>query len=131
MSTSTDFYGRGRRKRATARVWLSTDAAIQTVNSQPVDEYFATVEQQAEVRKPLQTTSLEGTVGFTARVTGGGKASQADAVKLGLARAIVSKDEQLQKQLKDTGALTRDARTKERKKYGIKRARRAPQFSKR
>lgn len=123
--------GLGRRKSATARVRLITDAKELTVNGLPFGEYFPTFTLQQRVLAPLQLTSQQDAFGITVRVRGGGKRGQADAVRLGVARALLLVNPAWRKQLKDAGMLTRDARVKERKKFGLKRARRAPQFSKR
>ena len=123
--------GLGRRKSAVARVRLVSDIEKRIVNQKPFTEYFPTVSMQQQALEPLTTTSQDQIFGFEVRVSGGGKHSQAAAVKLGIARALVASDEGFRKQLKDTKALTRDPRAKERKKFGLKRARRAPQFSKR
>jgi small subunit ribosomal protein S9 len=124
-------YGLGRRKCAVAQVILTDTPAQRTVNGMPMDEYFTTVAMRNVVLESLNLTSQGDTHGFTAKVYGGGKNSQAGAVKFALARAIVKLEESFRKQLKDAGALSRDPRVKERKKPGLKRARRAPQFSKR
>ena len=128
---STAAHGLGRRKSAVAQVQLVEAAGEQQVNGQPLADYFPTVALQTNVRQPLVLTSQEDTLGFKAKVTGGGKQAQADAVKLALARAITEADNGHRKHLKSAGALRRDPRVKERKKPGLKRARRAPQFSKR
>ena len=128
---SNGAHGLGRRKAAIAQVRLSGQAGEQLVNGRPLVEYFPTVELQAIAAQPLSITSQEEAIGFAAKVTGGGKHAQADAVKLALARAITEADGGHRKQLKAAGALRRDPRVKERKKPGLKRARRAPQFSKR
>lgn len=124
-------YGLGRRKSARAQVTLTRAAGDRTVNGLPFASYFTTDTLQQTALQPLVLTSQNEVLGFRLKVQGGGKHAQADAVKLALARALVSIDEAWRKQLKDTGMLTRDPREKERKKYGLKRARRAPQFSKR
>lgn len=124
-------HGLGRRKSAVAQARLITDIATRTVNGQAWTDYFPTVAQQHIALQPLNLTSQQDIYGFEVKVNGGGKMSQAAAVKLALARALVKVDEGFRKQLKDSGCLTRDPREKERKKYGLKRARRAPQFSKR
>lgn len=123
--------GLGRRKSATARVRLVSDAKELMVNGQPFSQYFPTFTLQQRVLAPLQLTSQQDAFGITVRVRGGGKRGQADAVRLGVARALLLVNPAWRKQLKDAGMLTRDARVKERKKFGLKRARRAPQFSKR
>lgn len=124
-------YGLGRRKTAIAQVILVDEPTQRQVNNLDFTAYFPTLGDQMAVLQPLTLTSLHETYGFCARVRGGGKHAQAGAVKLALARALVVADEGFRKQLKDTGMLTRDPRMKERKKFGLKRARRAPQFSKR
>ncbi len=129
--TPTTWYGLGRRKTAIAQVRLVKDAAVRTVNTIDLATYFPTVSMQQAALAPLVLTSQHETMGFNVRVHGGGKHSQAGAVRLALARALVELDAGFHKQLKDAGMLTRDSRVKERKKYGLKRARRAPQFSKR
>lgn len=131
MAKKPENYGLGRRKTATAQVVLLTDTSDRTVNGIKFEEYFPTPAMQSSVLNPLATTDNNEKYGFKAKVKGGGKQSQADAMKLAVARAIVRIEEGFRKQLKDTGALTRDPREKERKKFGLKRARRAPQFSKR
>ena len=124
-------YGLGRRKSAVAQVQLDTTKKDLMVNEMPLEEYFPTVAMQQRALAPLEVTSQRDVVGVRARVSGGGKQSQADAVRLGIARALLQKDEAWRKQLKEAGMLTRDPRVKERKKPGLKGARRAPQFSKR
>jgi small subunit ribosomal protein S9 len=124
-------YGLGRRKAAVAQVILTGKPDVRTVNGLSMEEYFPTVGMQAIVLGPLQTTDQLEKTGFKAKISGGGKQSQAGALKLALARALVVRDESYRKQLKDNSALTRDPRVKERKKFGLKGARRAPQFSKR
>ncbi|MDP3997191.1 MAG: 30S ribosomal protein S9 [Candidatus Andersenbacteria bacterium] len=124
-------YGLGRRKTAIAQVMLTDDVTVRIVNNKPVDDYFPTIAMKKQVLSALETTSKAEKSGFKAKIRGGGKQAQAVALNLAIARAIVKDDESLRKQLKDTGSLTRDPRVKERKKFGLKRARRAPQFSKR
>lgn len=132
MTTSTSTpRGLGRRKTAIAQAQLIEDAENRTVNGIALETYFPTAALQHAVLEPLKLTSQVDTYGFRVKVAGGGKASQAGAVKLAIARALLAIDDGWRKQLKDTGQLTRDPRMKERKKYGLKRARRAPQFSKR
>lgn len=125
------FYGLGRRKTAIARVWLTVKAEERVVNGKPFADYFPTVAMQHRALLPLAVTSQDQKYGFAAKVMGGGKNGQADAVRLGIARALLAIDEGWRKQLRSAGLLTRDPRAKERKKPGLKRARRAPQFSKR
>lgn len=124
-------YGLGRRKTAIAQVQLTESPKERTVNGAPFDQYFPTVSMQASVLRPLKTTSQDDVFGFGLRIQGGGKHSQADAASLAIARALLSSDEGYRKELRAAGLLTRDPRAKERKKPGLKRARRAPQFSKR
>jgi len=131
MATKTPFYGVGRRKTAVAQIILLPNEKNQTVNEKPLNEYFTTVDMRHAALAPLTLTSQLEAYGFKARVHGGGKRSQADAVKLAIARALLDIDANWRKQLKEAGMLTRDPRMKERKKFGLKRARRAPQFSKR
>ncbi len=125
-------YGLGRRKTAVARVRLRRgDAAESVVNEVELKQYFPTAQMKTSALSPLTLTSQEDTWKIEARVEGGGKQAQAEAIKLGAARALVSVNADWRRQLKSAGLLTRDSRVKERKKYGLKRARRAPQFSKR
>jgi small subunit ribosomal protein S9 len=134
MATSENlqnFYGLGRRKTAVALVWLLKDTSEREVNGSPFTTYFPTEAMQKVALQPLELTSQLDQYGIRAKVFGGGKHSQSEAVKLAVARALLQVDEGFRKQLKDTGTLTRDPRMKERKKPGLKRARRAPQFSKR
>lgn len=124
-------YGLGRRKTAVAQVRLTATPAERTVNGVPFEEYFPTSAMRDVALRPLVVASLEDTHGFTMKVHGGGKPSQATAASLGIARALLSVDEAQRKQLRASGLLTRDPRAKERKKPGLRGARRAPQFSKR
>ena len=128
---ATKLYGLGRRKTAVAQALLVEEPGKRTINDIEFAAYFPTISMQNMATAPLTLTSQGKKYGFRVRVHGGGKHSQAGAVRLALARALVELDEGFRKQLKDTGMLTRDPRMKERKKYGLKRARRAPQFSKR
>jgi len=131
MAETTKLYGLGRRKTAVAQALLVEEPGKRTINEIDFNVYFPIVSMQSMALGPLTLTSQHEKYGFTVRVHGGGKHSQAGAVRLALARALVELDEGFRKQLKDTGMLTRDPRMKERKKFGLKRARRAPQFSKR
>jgi len=121
----------GRRKTAIAHVELVAGKTDSTVNNIPFTQYFPTVPLQQMALAPLKLVSKVEEFGIRARVHGGGIHAQADAVRLGIARALLLLDENWRKQLKQAGMLTRDPRMKERKKFGLKRARRAPQFSKR
>lgn len=120
----------GRRKTAIARVRLADNKEI-IINNKPLSQYFPYFEGQMTVLAPLKAVGKENKLGFTIKVVGGGKVSQAQAVRHGIARVLVRYDEDLKKILKANGYLTRDARSKERKKPGLKKARRAPQWKKR
>jgi small subunit ribosomal protein S9 len=122
----------GRRKEAVARVRLQKQGSGNiTVNGRPVEQYFTTMDFRQPVLQPLQLAGLEKEFDVSVKVSGGGKVGQAEAIRLGIARALVMLDENYRKQMRPAGFLTRDSRVKERKKYGLKKARRAPQFSKR
>lgn len=137
------YQGVGRRKRASARVRLYPGTGVITVNDKPYEEYFPRLTDQVTVVKPLETTGLRDTMNVSVRVAGGGITGQAVAVSMGIARALVHRDQdmpapvpgvpsqRLQPALRRGGFLTRDAREKERKKPGLKRARKAPQYTKR
>ncbi len=124
-------YGLGRRKTSVARVLLVDEKDARTINGIPFSEYFPSDSMQIVALKALVMTSQDSEFGIKVKVNGGGKQSQAEAVSLGIARALITVDEGFRKQLKTAGLLRRDSRTKERKKPGLKSARRAPQFSKR
>ncbi len=124
-------YGLGRRKTAIAQVWLTTDGGQYTVNTIPLKHYFPTPAMQQAALAALTLTNQLEQHGMKIVARGGGKQAQAEAVKLGSARALLEVDPGWRKQLKVAGVLKRDPRMKERKKPGLKRARRAPQFSKR
>lgn len=121
----------GRRKTASARVRLQMGQGNITINGKPLAEYFPYFEWQNMVTAPLKAISKEKTFDVSVKISGGGQKGQAVAVQHGIARALVVWDEELKKTLKTQGYLTRDARVKERKKPGLKKARRAPQWSKR
>jgi small subunit ribosomal protein S9 len=128
------YMGTGRRKTSTARVYLRPGTGKIEINDKvynDFNEYFENKVWTMHAIEPLKVTVLEGTFDIQIRVEGGGKNGQAGAVRLGLARALVSFNPDLRKTLRDKGFLTRDPRMVERKKYGLKKARRAPQFSKR
>jgi small subunit ribosomal protein S9 len=122
----------GRRKTSTCivRLYEKKDGEI-IINEKKIEEYFPTFDLQKTVKEPLADLSMMGKFSVSAKVNGGGTKSQAEAVRHGIARAIVVFDESLRKQVKATGYLTRDPRMRERKKPGLKRARRAPQWRKR
>jgi small subunit ribosomal protein S9 len=126
------YEGIGRRKTSTARVRLHTGGtgAI-TVNDKPVDEYFGRQTDAQNVAAPLKLAGVDQRFDVTVKVSGGGDTGQADAVAMGVARALLESDPELKPMLRKAGYLTRDARAKERKKPGLKRARKAPQYTKR
>ena len=121
----------GRRKQAVARVRLRTGAGTLTVNKRPIEEYFPSASHRMIVTEPLRLTTTEENYDVDATIDGGGIAGQAGALRLGIARALAELDPELRDSLKKAGFLTRDAREKESKKYGLKKARKAPQYSKR
>jgi len=121
----------GRRKEATARVRIYAGTGEIVVNNKPANEYFGRALDQMILRQPLVLTGTEATVNISVKVNGGGEGGQASAVRLGIARALTEQDANLRPSLKAAGFLTRDARAKERKKPGLKRARKAPQYTKR
>ncbi len=126
------FYGTGRRKKSIARVRLYPGTGLITVNGKNVDDYFGLETLKLIINQPFGVTDTVGKFDIVATVRGGGLSGQAGAIRHGLARALVLADEAANKKaLKAAGFLTRDPRMKERKKYGLKAARRAPQFSKR
>ncbi|MBS5650663.1 30S ribosomal protein S9 [bacterium 210917-DFI.7.65] len=125
-------YGTGRRKSSVARVHLFEGGnGTITINGRDIDEYFGLETLKMVVRQPLEATGTVGKVDISATVSGGGVSGQAGALRHGIARALLSVDPAYRTILKQAGFLTRDPRMKERKKYGLKAARRAPQFSKR
>jgi small subunit ribosomal protein S9 len=121
----------GRRKTAVARVRIKPGSGRIQINGRELDAYFGRPTLQLVVRTPLQVAGVEGQYDVIASVHGGGLAGQAGAVRHGIARALLEVDEEMRKPLKVAGLLTRDPRMKERVKYGLKKARKAPQFSKR
>ena len=125
------FYGTGRRKSSVARVRVYNGTGKITINDRDIDEYFGLETLKLIVRQPLALTDNIGKFDVVCRVTGGGVTGQAGAIRHGNSRALLQADEELRPALKKAGFLTRDPRMKERKKYGLKGARRAPQFSKR
>jgi small subunit ribosomal protein S9 len=125
------YYGTGRRKSSVARVRLVPGNGKVTINGRDIDEYFGLDTLKVIVRQPLTVTSTVGNFDVIAKVEGGGFTGQAGAIRHGIARALEKADESTRPALKKAGFLTRDPRMKERKKYGLKAARRAPQFSKR
>ncbi|MBE6799512.1 MAG: 30S ribosomal protein S9 [Ruminococcaceae bacterium] len=125
------FYGTGRRKSSVARVRVYNGTGKITINDRDIEEYFGLETLKLIVRQPLALTDTMDKFDIVCRVAGGGVTGQAGAIRHGLARALLQFDENLRPALKKAGFLTRDPRMKERKKYGLKGARRAPQFSKR
>lgn len=125
------FYGTGRRKKSIARVYMTPGKGNITVNNRPLDEYFGLETLKVIVKQPLVATETEGKYDVKVNVKGGGTTGQAGAIRHGVARALLKVDNDYRATLKKEGFLTRDPRMKERKKYGLKSARRAPQFSKR
>ena len=126
-----NFYGTGRRKSSVARVRVYNGTGKITINDRDIDEYFGLETLKLIVRQPLAATKTNGKFDIVCRVGGGGVTGQAGAIRHGLSRALLQYDAELRPILKKAGFLTRDPRMKERKKYGLKGARRAPQFSKR
>jgi small subunit ribosomal protein S9 len=132
QSKNPYLYGTGRRKSSVARVHLFQGGTGKiTINGRDIDEYFGLETLKMVVRQPLNTTNTTGKVDIVATVEGGGVSGQAGALRHGIARALLLVDPEFRPLLKKAGFLTRDPRMKERKKYGLKAARRAPQFSKR
>ncbi len=129
--TKPYFYGTGRRKNSVARVRVYNGTGKITINDRDIDDYFGLETLKLIVRQPLAVAGVEGKFDIVVRVAGGGVSGQAGAIRHGLSRALPVYDENLRGELKKAGFLTRDPRMKERKKYGLKAARRAPQFSKR
>jgi small subunit ribosomal protein S9 len=131
MAELIQYYGTGRRKSAIARVYLRPGSGELKINGRAFEEYFVTPSQQAAAKQPLVSTEMATAFNVVARVTGGGVNGQADAVKLGIARALMVFNIELRKKLKAEGLVSRDSRGKERKKYGQKGARKRFQYSKR
>ncbi|GAC1432646.1 MAG: 30S ribosomal protein S9 [Terriglobales bacterium] len=131
MAQPVQYYGTGRRKSAVARVYLRPGSGEVKINGRPFEEYFVTESQRSAARQPLLSTDTAATFNVVARVSGGGVNGQADAVKLGIARALMIFNLEFRKKLKTEGLVSRDSRGKERKKYGQKGARKRFQYSKR
>ena len=131
MADLVQYYGTGRRKSSVARVFLRPGSGKFTVNSREFENYFVTEAQRAAAKQSLNSSETAGTFDVLATVSGGGVNGQADAVRMGIARALLEFNVELRKKLKSEGLLSRDARGKERKKYGQKGARARFQFSKR
>jgi small subunit ribosomal protein S9 len=131
MAELIQYYGTGRRKSAIARVYLRPGSGEFKINGRAFEQYFVTPSQQSAAKQPLVSTEMATAFNVVARVTGGGVNGQADAVKLGIARALMVFNIELRKKLKAEGLVSRDSRSKERKKYGQKGARKRFQYSKR
>ncbi len=128
---ATQYYGTGRRKTSTARVFIKNGGGQITVNSKPLDQYFGREVARMIVRQPLQLTETEEKFDINVTVAGGGSFGQAGAIRHGITRALMDYDESLRPTLRSAGFVTRDAREVERKKVGLRKARKRPQFSKR
>ena len=131
MAKSTRYYGTGRRKSSVARVYVTPGSGKVTINKKDIEEYFGLETLKVIVRQPFAVTGTEGKYDVLVNVYGGGFTGQAGAIRHGIARALSTADDEFRPILKKAGYLTRDPRMKERKKYGLKKARRASQFSKR
>ena len=131
MANAAKYYGTGRRKKSIARVYLVPGKGDITINKRPIDEYFGLETLKVIVRQPMAATDTDGKFDVLVNVKGGRYTGQAGAIRHGIARALLEADAEFRPTLKKAGYLTRDPRMKERKKYGLKAARRAPQFSKR
>ncbi len=131
MAATTQYLGTGRRKKSIARVRLIPGTGVITINGRDVEDYFGYETLKMIVRAPLALTNTLGKFDVKVNVHGGGYTGQAGAIRHGISRALITADSELRGALKKAGFLTRDPRMKERKKYGLKAARRAPQFSKR
>ncbi len=131
MATKIQYYGTGRRKKSVARVRLVPGDGKIIINERPIDDYFGLETLKVIVKQPLTLTDTLSKFDVLCKVIGGGFTGQAGAIRHGIARALLKADEEFRTSLKKAGFLTRDPRMKERKKPGLKKARRAPQFSKR
>jgi len=129
--TSTQYYGTGRRKTSTARVYLSSGSGTITVNKRPLDGYFGREVARMIVRQPLELVEMAERFDIKVTVRGGGSFGQAGAIRHGITRALMEYDGELRAPLRKAGFVTRDAREVERKKVGLRKARKKPQFSKR
>ncbi len=131
MASAAQYYGTGRRKSAIARVYATTGTGKITVNSKTLEDYFGRKTDQMVSRQPLQCVDLEGKLDVNVIVKGGGPSGQAGAIRHGLTRALMEYDETLRPALRKAGYVTRDSRVVERKKVGLHKARKRPQYSKR
>jgi small subunit ribosomal protein S9 len=128
---TTQYYGTGRRKTSTARVFITAGTGVIVVNDRPLDEYFGRPVARLVVRQPLELVGLGDKFDVNVTVAGGGSFGQAGAIRHGLTRALMEYNEELRSQLRKAGYVTRDSREVERKKVGLRKARKKPQFSKR
>jgi len=131
MATEQQYYGTGRRKSSTARVFMTKGKGEITVNDRPLDEFFGRETARMIVRQPLEKVEMVENFNIRATVSGGGISGQAGAIRLGVTRALMEYDEELRRPLRKAGYVTRDAREVERKKVGLHKARKATQYSKR
>ena len=131
MATQDTYYGTGRRKSSTARVYLRPGEGAITVNNRSLEEYFGRETARMIVRQPLITVDMPSRFDVTVNVSGGGQSGQAGAIRHGITRALLRYDAELRSALRQAGYVTRDAREVERKKYGLHKARKRPQYSKR
>jgi small subunit ribosomal protein S9 len=131
MATAETFYGTGRRKSSTARVYITSGKGEISINKRPLDEFFGRETARMIVRQPLKLAEMEDKLDINVTVSGGGISGQAGAIRHGITRALMQYDEELRLPLRRAGFVTRDARKVERKKFGLHKARKAPQFSKR
>ena len=129
--SATQYYGTGRRKTSTARVFLQNGQGTITINKRPLDQYFGREVARMIVRQPLELVELNDKFDINVTVAGGGSFGQAGAIRHGITRALMEYDESLRGALRGAGYVTRDAREVERKKVGLRKARKRPQFSKR
>lgn len=128
---ATQYYGTGRRKTSTARVFLQSGTGAITINARPIEQYFGREVARMIVRQPLELVKMTERFDVNATVLGGGAFGQAGAIRHGITRALMEYDETLRKSLREAGYVTRDAREVERKKVGLRKARKKPQYSKR
>ena len=131
MATAETYYGTGRRKSSTARVYITSGKGEISINKRPLDVFFGRETARMIVRQPLVLAEMEGKLDINVNVSGGGISGQAGAIRHGITRALMQYDEELRLPLRRAGFVTRDARKVERRKFGLHKARKAPQFSKR
>lgn len=131
MTKTATYYGTGRRKTSTARVYLKRGSGLITVNRKPLDDYFGRETARMMVRQPIETANMSDTLDIMVTVHGGGTSGQAGAIRHSITRALIEYDETLRGPLRKAGFVTRDAREVERKKVGLHKARKRPQYSKR